>query len=522
MKMYAHFCHISFRMNNPGQTNMTSVGKLPGSSGVDDWDNIFLARQGGMNNNGGSNFYSTMVYCNGAVAFKADDIYAKDMVILSGAWLEECPNSQGNLEFTNPNILNDLGYVNLFFYGSSGGTDSIYKGNTQNFKGKNFVFYLCNRSVSQGASCISEAKDVIKVNASGERTDGGATLDSTIKNKIAEYAKLESKYGKNGTDTFPTTDDFIASSKKLLGIKKDGEGTKMSLGSFLTSQCYQAKNDYVSEGNYWFTEDKSDHDPMTHDKIKDSQGNTKYEFANGSSEPYVMVLKGGGSYKFYFDKGVDFGLTNVVFIVDKPDKSKPILFVLMEGANIYWPSNGATSGNWDSRVSSNPQTGSNGIIATETRDFTSAQAAYQFVKEQWSNRGENAAANFDKNHHTKGYGWSDYYNAKNDIASMVIGLGKNEFAVGKSMVLETFVGLFNDSYTTGKSKSKFCVYNGKTDILYGRLMTDGYDDKDGGGLVMPASPGASNLSGIDPGLHPLVTNFTLNNMIYYYYLDDAT
>ena len=90
------------------------------------------------------------------------------------------------------------------------------------------------------------------------------------------------------------------------------------------------------------------------------------------------------------------------------------------------------------------------------------------------------------------------------------------------MVFETFVGLFNDSYTPGTSKSNFCVYNGKSDILYGRLMTDGYIDADGGGLVMPASPGASNLSGIDPGLHPLVTNFTIKSMIYYYYLDDAT
>ena len=212
-----------------------------------------------------------------------------------------------------------------------------------------------------------------------------------------------------------------------------------------------------------------------------------------------------------------------MFIVDKPDKSNPILFVLMEGANIYWPGNGATSGSWSDRVSANPPLGSNGIIATEGREFASAQAAYQFIKDEWNNGGSGqTATSFDKNHHTKNFGWSDYYDAKNDIASMIIGLGKNEFAIGKGMVMETFVGLFNDSYTTGKSKSKFCVYNGKSDILYGRLMTDGYDDKDGGGLVMPASPGASNLSGIDPGLHPLVTNFTLNNMIYYYYLDDAT
>ena len=92
-----------------GQNNLEIVGD---GKAQGDLDNIFLIRKGGKNVDSSFSSHSTLVYCDGDVAFKAEDIYSPDIVFLSGARLAKKTDS------TMYNSKNGGG-VNLFFFGDS-------------------------------------------------------------------------------------------------------------------------------------------------------------------------------------------------------------------------------------------------------------------------------------------------------------------------------------------------------------------------------------------------------------------
>ena len=488
--------NAQFDFNSPiNQTNMTEIGK-----GSDSLDNIFLARQGGKNKNSGNVIYSTMVYCDGAVAFKAEEFYSEDMVFLTGAYFKQLDDS------TQPNVMK---VKNFFFFGSSG--EAISDGNSSNWKAdSSMTFYLCNRT---NTGNWSGSANVINVRADGGKTsdpEGTSTLPESIQKKIVKYASYNVSYAPGGKEPFPTTDTFLKSAKKL-GISKThpSDATEVTLGKYLTENAYQSKKGFAKEGTFFFKSDGSENDQDKHTKLTGMTEDFK------TYEPYVIVLDGTKDYKFYFAKGT-FGLRNVVFIINKPSTSHPAVFVLEDGAKIYWPYDKYNTYN-DCYTSSNSVVASNGIIATQSRNFDTAKAAYEFVIKEFGRSAAGAKTNFDKDNYSSSMGWSKYYDAKNEACAMVVGMGNNVFAIDKNFVLESFVGLFNKDYGKGNS-SVFRSRNGQSNLLYGRLMTDGYDDWDGGGLVMPASPGSSNVDGVDPGFKKLKTNFSLVKMVYYYNL----
>ena len=105
---------------------------------------------------------------------------------------------------------------------------------------------------------------------------------------------------------------------------------------------------------------------------------------------------------------------------------------------------------------------------------------------------------------------------------MIIGMGKNTLSFDSHVIMEAFIGLFNDDYKT-KKQSIIGFRNGGGSVFYGRLMTDefGFDtsgDSGGIGITNPAAPGASTLSGKKPDIEKVVTCFSLKSMIYYYNL----
>ena len=463
--------------NKFSQNNLDIVGK-----GKDDLDNIFLVRKGGKNVNSSFTSYATMVYCDGDVAFKDDDLRADDIVFLKGARLanlQDSTNFKGNVK-------------NLFFFGDN--DESISTGTKGNFNPNGLNFYLCKRSV--GDSSWTTGATVTYINADGTlKNGGGAVFADTAKNdafvkKVKKYASYNVSYKADGTNSFPTTDDFISSSSKL-GITKTPPSnvTGQSFASFLvgdgshSAQSYQKNGGkYVDAGTYVFTSDGSDTGEQ-HPGL-------------GDKEPYVLVLNGTKKYKFWF-KGT-FNLYNVVFIIDKPTPSNPALFLLADGAKVTWP------------CSDNGKVGGNGIFAVEGRNFDSAEAAYNFIKSTLNSNlsGPNKLED-------NGKGYSKYYNGTNEPCAMVIGMGNNTFKVCKNAILESFVGLFNESYGDNV-KSKFLFQNNDSGVFYGRLMTDGYYDSDQGCISMPACPGSSNMDAPDPDMKKLVTCFSLKSMIYYY------
>ena len=466
-----------------GNNNLEVVGE---GKDPDNLDNIFLVRKGGNNTDASFSSYATMIYCDGTVCFKDEVFHSKDIVFLSGAKLKS--GDSGHFKVGESNV------KNFFFFGDN--NEPIATGGKGNFSGSGFNFYLCNRAnVSEWTS----GGNVVQINADGTRVDGAAVSDA-FKKKVQTYASYNASYKANGKEQFPTTDTFLSSAQKKLKIGKtatssanaDSTPKTMSLKKFLEDYHYQHSGDYVPAGAYYFTSDGSDHSE-NHNGLQ-------------AKEPYVMVLKGGGTYRFWFkgdstNHNSTFGLYNVIFIVDKPDKASPVLFLMEDGANINWPGDG-------SGTSTNGKTGGNGILAVEGRNFNSKADAYNFVKGITAN----TARQFENNSNN----YSTRYDGKNEPCAMVLGMGHNKFCVDKNIIMEAFIGLFNDSYGDNP-KSYLSFRNNDAGVMYGRIMTDGLGfSNDSGSIKYPASPAASTLPAPNPDMEKVVTCFKLKSMIYYY------
>lgn len=466
-----------------GKNNMEVVGE----GKENDPDNVFLVRKGSNCDNASFSSVATMVYCDGEITFKDEVLKSNDIVFLQGAKLKA--GDSGHFSTTKSNV------KNFFFFGS--GTEPIATGSRGNFSGKDFNFYLCGRS---NVSEWTDGGTVVEITANGYKTNGDPVFTDTAKNKdfvdrVKKYAQYNAQYKSGGTNQFPTTSEFLSSASQISKNKLSSKTAPSSptwsgsLGSFLKSKCYQKSQSYLPSGTYVFTSDDSDTN-MNHSDLN-------------SDEPYVIVLEGGKAYQFWFKGNKSFNLFKVVFFVNDPKPSYPVLFLLESGATVKWPG----SGN-----SSNGKVGDNGIFAVEGRKKDTAKAAYDYVIST-RNSSLNKPCDFEKG--TSGY--SKYYNGKNEPCAMVIGMGKNTFALDKNIIMEAFIGLFNDSYGS-TPQSKFTFRNNDGGVFYGRVMTDGYDDCDSGSMKNPASPGSSALPAKDPPIKKLVTGFSLNSMKYYYNL----
>ncbi|MBR3247795.1 MAG: hypothetical protein IKG03_05320 [Clostridiales bacterium] len=466
--------------------------KLVGEGKEDDPDNIFLVRHGGKNDNAGFSSYSTLVYCDGAVNFKADAQKSKDIVFLSGAYLKDMTDAT---QLENSNV------ENLFFFGDA--NQPIAQGSkSASFNASNYYFWLCNRS--NVSAWTSGAKGVYTLNPDGTSPD--VTTTATFREKVQKYYAYNMKYKSNGTENFPTTTNFINQVKDKFNITKDPPSGGQSFGTFLKNNCYQQTNAALASGTYVFNSDGCDTSD-THAALANG-----YTFA--AKEPYVIVLSGNANYRFWFKSG-SYGIFNVVFIIQHPTASKPVLFLLAEGAKLYWPgkynayypAGGGTDSSSDGKVCGN------GILAVEGRNFDTAEDAFNFVK--------NCTASTVKAFDNTSNKYSTHYNGTNEPCAMVIGMGKNVFQTDKNIILEAFIGLFNETYDADNPASYIRFRNGDDGVIYGRIMTDGLGFQgeggtDSGAIAMPASPGASSIPAKDTGVKKVVTGFSLKSMRYYY------
>ena len=473
--------------DNFTKNNMVDIGE--GKEG--DLDNIFLVRKGARTDNASFSATATMVYCEGDITFKDEVLKSQDIVFLQGARLKS--GDSGHFDVSNSNV------KNFFFFGS--GTEPISNESSKgNFSAQsNWTFYLCGRT---NYGNWTDGGTVVEINADGTKKSGGNVFSNTSEQaafaqKVKTYAGYNTKYRTGGTSAFPTTDEFLTSIGSMNNNKVTTKTAPSSvtwsgtLGDFLTTKSFQKNGGaYLPAGKYVFTDDESDH--------SENHAGLDAKF------PYVVVLKGGNNYQFWFKGNKTYQLYNVVFIINDPAPAHPALFLLEDKAKVYWPggSNGKVCGN--------------GIFAVQGRSFTTAQATYDFIKDEWDKNLDNPK----KFENTSGK-YSTRYNGVNEPCAMVIGMGNNVFEIDKNVIMESFIGLFNDSYGT-TTKSTLSIRNNDKGVFYGRFMTDGYDDKDAGKWNMPATPGSSALPSPNPPIKKLVTGFSLNSMKYYYGINPET
>ena len=481
--------------------NLENVGE--GKDG--DLDNIFLVRK---NSNQASSSYSstaTMVYCDGKVSFKEEILNSRDIVFLQGAKL-----AVGSGDMCKWSTSSKV--KNLFFFGS--GSESISDDTSRGNFGdvaKNMNFYLCGRTDN---TAWTSGNNVIEINTNGKKTNGQPVFtdeqaQTDFENKVKVYASYNTQYKKGGTNPYPTTDTFLRSSKQMnhnaVSSKTAPSNPTWSgnLGSFLTNKCFQKLGGYLPSGTYVIDGDESDHTD-NHPSLKCAKF------------PYVIVLQGGSNYQFWFKGNQDYTLKNVIFIVNDPKPAHPVLFLLEDKANIYWP------GGSDGMVCGN------GILAVEGRTFASAQKTFDFIDEAIFEKtkpdgGKEVKAKYatPKNFENDSGKYSTRYNSTNEVCAMVIGMGHNHFELDKNVLMESYVGLFNDSYEKS-NQSMIRIRNNDSGAYYCRFMTDGYNDKDAGKWDMPATPSSTALPNPNPPIKKLVTGFSLNSMKYYYGINPVT
>ena len=486
---------LSTNQNKPFAAQVDINGKFDNNNlkGVgegkdNDPDNIFLVRNGGKNKDSGFSSYSTMIYCDGAVSFKDDVLHSKDVVFLSGAYLANLNDAT--------NMSDSSEVENLIFFGDA--NQPIAQGAKGNFNPAKFTFWLCNRS--DVSTWTSGAKGVYKLNADGTSPD--TTTSEAFQNRVKKYAAYNNSYKANGTNAFPTTTSFIDTVKDKYNLSKNPPAGGQSFGDWVKAKCFQATDAALAGGTYVFNSDDMD--------VNDKHANLANGYEFQSKEPYVIVLDGTKDYRFWFKSG-DYGIFNVVFIFKNPNPSHPALFLLADGANIYWPGKynayypvgGGTDSSSDGKVCGN------GILSVQGRNFDTAEDAFKFVKDCTAS----TVKAFDNNTNT----YSTKYNGVNETCAMVLGMGNNIFKTDKNIILECFIGLFNEEYNPDKPKSNVIFRNGDSGVIYGRIMTDGLNfNSDGGAINMPASPGASSMPNNDPGIKKVVTGFSLVSMQYYY------
>ena len=467
--------------------------ELVGDGKENDTDNIFLARKGSNVEDSDFSSYSLMVYCDGEICFTEEKFKSDDMVFLAGAKLKAAHDKySGHWDKANTKI------KNLFFFGDSTKPSIAVDDDTSGAFGgaSGLKVYLCNRSDN---STWTKNGTVYYIDEDGNKDGGTNTPPTTeaFKNKVQKYAKYNAKYKKGGTNAFPTTDDFLTSSgssasKLGLSTKTPSSYTEKSMKDFLNEQCYKKKNGYVASGVYRFTSDESDK-AMGHPGM--------------DNEPYIMVLDGSKDYKFWF-KGT-FTLYDVIFIIDKPDKEHPVLFVLEDGASISWPGGGNAS---------NGSVGGNGILSVEGRDKEGAEKAYKYVKEVLG-KNYKGTKYFEKESDGK---YSKYYDGVHEPCAYIIGMGNNDLKFDRKIILEAYIGLFNDEYPDNKVNSHVAFRNGSNkpgeeEAVYVSIMTDGLNfSGDSGHILLPATPSSSSLPAPNPGIKKKVSGFTLKTMKYYY------
>ena len=269
---------------------------------------------------------------------------------------------------------------------------------------------------------------------------------------------------------------------------------------------------YSLDAGYYYIKAKSGStvNPIDNDNLQ-----------NSYKAPYIIAINGAnaGDYRFYFAKDTEFILNRIVFaIYNVTDETKPVLFILEQGAKIQLSS---ANFNDESKLCTA------GFISIN-RASTAAGLATYINGHSYSS--ECNAAN---------YSWADDYDKtfsdKYDgvvIPKMFIyGAGGNCLVVANSALIEAYVGLYAGASGSGYGNSMFGVIDGTSTILpiYGRIEANeihGFkntassrwqtkDEVPVGKFQMPYCPQPTVDKDKNP-VRPAKSKYNVVDIIYYY------
>jgi hypothetical protein len=330
-------------------------------------------------------------------------------------------------------------------------------------------------------------------------SDGTVTLNYDTYSPTGEFFQHGQAIG-NGKKyiVHPVTTSYPA-------YKKDADG-KPEKYLYLNSET---SSRYIEPGYYYVT--------STTGAASVTGGGESYRY-----DPIVLAIDGsrGDEYRFYFASGTAFTLRGLIFAVYNADSTKPVLFILENGAKVQ------LSHNNDGLDSSKANLCSAGFLSVSTRPgCDSATNVINYVKtHNWASEAK-TVTNSDYKNHSGQLGsvqYSKYYDNIVRPAMFIYGVGNNVICLGKSVNIEAYIGLYGNS--------SFGPIDGSGDHqqLYGRIECQSFhtykqegqfvvagSDNPVGDFSMPYCPQPISASNI-PKQRLAVSKYSVADIIYYY------
>ncbi|MCR4688630.1 MAG: hypothetical protein K5745_03660 [Saccharofermentans sp.] len=411
-------------------------------AGVDD-NNVVIRGDYKTNTTGNINSYSNFIFTGDSdgsvIKFERTENYYGDVVFLKDAKFDYS-STQGSF------------HGNVFFIGDSG--ESAFANvasTTRSYAASTSNWVFVNRSINVSgdstiAGCVSSMLDggnnVLVLNGSLSWSDnynsdiknlGGSSaaytgwysaytatpssLTSAISSSASKYAAADYTTTEN---QYPKTTDAFAD----LGIATSHTAvtcTNTTLSGFVNTYNYATYNNVAPEGTYYFA----------------SSGNAAGYSTDGT--PLVVILDGNKDYTFYFAANTDFSMNRVIFATVNPNSNHRQMFILESGANLSTPNT--------SNLSSTLYR--TGFVSTYRAGCASPETLYNQITT--GSIATDSATVYDSTH-------------KPSI--FIFGAGDNTIHVQRGGILEAYIGLFDDDYSTTTSKIEFT--NDKEWYVYGR------------------------------------------------------
>ena len=237
----------------------------------------------------------------------------------------------------------------------------------------------------------------------------------------------------------------------------------------------------------------------------------------GGKHVYCIDGQHAEDYRFYFEGNKTYYLNNFIFVmynVSDETKDHSVIFVLEDGAEIY-----LSSSNFD--VSGSHILCSSGFLSMP-RAGSAADVAYYIEHKSyddeckaWSTKWHTGTTEPSSLTDSSVIKYSKFYDSETRPAMFIYGVGNNVFKMGKSSILEAYVGMYNGS--------KFGVVEGTTGTLpiYGRIEVTNFENGDAGGdhpigeVQMPYCP-QPKADDSKPAKRTAGSKYSVYDIIYYY------
>lgn len=164
--------------------------------------------------------------------------------------------------------------------------------------------------------------------------------------------------------------------------------------------------------------------------------------------PIVLAIDGsqGGAYRFYFEKNRKFVLRGIIFAVYNADETKPVLFIMEEGAKIQFSH--ANDGVGEGYVDEGKRKllCSAGILSVPNRpNFKDEAQAISYVSSHAYEDEKTTVQNSEYKDHdgnVPSCTYSKYYDNKVRPTVFLYGVGSNLISLGASVTIEAYIGLY--------------------------------------------------------------------------------